>query len=479
MQASETSGKARSANNDPSPVHPPQDKIPAPKIKRGVSLRKLSAYAVGFFGALVLIGASLILVFGGAILDGYGRKKAERAFDQAYPGSVLRIGKLDFSLRANCLVAHSVTLSATNQTLKVDRILLTGVRWIKFLWGNATLVDVLAKATLDATNLDLQFHQAQYSIRCARLQASVPASELIAEGTELRTTVGDAAFFAAHDFRTTRFHVLVPECKVLGLAYGEVLQGKSYRAHSVQCSSPTLEALVDRDKPTAQLLEPRLMVNEALAAIPLPLQIDHLSISNGHLRYCEQLVAGADPGVLTISSVDLSADGIANRGDTSAAILVRAQGRLMDAATLKVVMSIAIAPKDFSLHYTGSLGAMDLTTLDAFLDTAEHIRIKSGAAQEAAFEVDVVAGQAHGHVLAIYTNLQIALLDSQSGSEKGFENYFASFLANMLKIRNSNVPGAPGSMKEGEINYARKPEDVFQQYAWFALRSGVLDVIRQ
>src|SRR5580658_1834418 len=327
MQASETSGKARSANNDPSPVHPPQDKIPAPKIKRGVSLRKLSAYAVGFFGALVLIGASLILVFGGAILDGYGRKKAERAFDQAYPGSVLRIGKLDFSLRANCLVAHSVTLSATNQTLKVDRILLTGVRWIKLLWGKAAAADVLAKASLDATNLDLRFHPAQYALRCARLRASVPGSELIAEGTELRATVGDAAFFAAQDFRTTRFHVLVPECKVSGLAYGEVLQRKSYRAHSVQCSSPTLEALVNRDKPTALLLGSRLMVNEALAAIPLPLQIDNLSISNGHLRYCEQVVAGADPGVLTISSVDMSADGIANRGDASAAILVRAQGR--------------------------------------------------------------------------------------------------------------------------------------------------------
>ncbi len=221
------------------------------------------------------------------------------------------------------------------------------------------------------------------------------------------------------------------------------------------------------------------MVNEALAAIPLPVQIDKLSISNGHLRYCEQLVAGADPGVLTISSVDLSADGIANRGDAAAAIQVRGQGRLMDAGTLKVVMSIPIAPKDFSLHYTGSLGAMDLTSLDAFLATAEHIRIKSGAEQEADFEVNVEDGQAHGHVLAIYTNLQIALLDGQGGGEKGFENYFTSILANMLKIRNTNVPGAPGSMKEGEVNYMRKPDDVFQQYAWFALRSGVLDVIKQ
>jgi hypothetical protein len=32
-------------------------------------------------------------------------------------------------------------------------------------------------------------------------------------------------------------------------------------------------------------------------------------------------------------------------------------------------------------------------------------------------------------------------------------------------------------MKEGEVNYTRRPEDEFLQFAWFALRSGVLDVI--
>jgi len=34
-------------------------------------------------------------------------------------------------------------------------------------------------------------------------------------------------------------------------------------------------------------------------------------------------------------------------------------------------------------------------------------------------------------------------------------------------------------MKEGEVNYTRRPDDEFQQFAWFALRTGVLDVISQ
>jgi hypothetical protein len=219
------------------------------------------------------------------------------------------------------------------------------------------------------------------------------------------------------------------------------------------------------------------MVHEALAAIRQPLQVDSLSITNGHLTYCERVVAGADPGVLTFAAVNMSVAGIANRGEASAAILLQAQGDLMDAGTLKVRMTIPITPPDFSLHYSGSLSAMDLTLLDAFLDIAERTRIKSGSAQEAAFEIDVTAGQARGRVRGIYSDLEIAVLDKQTDTEKGLGNRVASFFANALKIRKSNAPDASGSMKEGEVNYTRRPEDEFLQFAWFALRTGVLDVI--
>ena len=317
---------------------------------------------------------------------------------------------------ANRLVAQSVTLSATDTTLKVGRISLTGVRWARLLWGTAAPADVLAQASLEATNLEVEFPQAHYGIRCARLRASVPGSELIAEGTELRSLVEDEAFFAAHFFRTPRFRVVAPECRVLGLAYGELLQGKSYRARSVHFSGPSLDALINRDKPPPPFVKSPLMVHEALAAIRQPLQVDSLTITNGHLAYCERLAVGAAPAVLTFGAVSMSVEGIANRGEATAAVKLQAQGDLMDAGTLKVQMSIPITPSDFSLHYSGSLSAMDLTRLDAFLDLAEHTRIKSGSAQEAAFDIQVTAGQARGRVRGIYRDLVIAVLDKQTGT---------------------------------------------------------------
>jgi len=79
-----------------------------------------------------------------------------------------------------------------------------------------------------------------------------------------------------------------------------------------------------------------LMVHEALASIRQPLQVESLTVTNGHFRYSKRLAVGADPAVLTIGTVSVSVTGLANRGDATAAIQLQAQGDPMDEGTLKV-----------------------------------------------------------------------------------------------------------------------------------------------
>ena len=253
--------------------------------------------------------------------------------------------------------------------------------------------------------------------------------------------------------------------------------GESYRARSVWLSRPGFDALINVDKLPRPFVKSPLMVHEALAAIPPPFQVDQLSVTNGLITYAERATPGADPAVLTFTAVNLSVAGIANQGKPTATIELQGQGDLMSAGTLKVVMSIPITPADFALHYSGSLSAMDLTRLDAFVELAEHVRIHSGTAQEAAFDIEVRAGQAIGRVQAIYDDLKVTVLDQQTGTEQGLDNRVASFLANVLKVRTANAPDALGSMKQGDVNYLRAPEETFLEFVWFALRSGVMDVI--
>jgi len=456
---------------------PPMDPATGPWFASAQG-RRLGLYVGAGLGVAILAVALLIPWLGGALLNGYVKGKVERAFATAHPGCVLRIGALEYSFGANRLVSKSVTMKTPDSTFAVDRVALAGVRWTRLMLGRAAPAEVFAKASLEATSLGLVFPHAHYGITTRRLRASVPSSELVAEGTEIRPLLRDEALFAADRFRTTRFHVVVPECQVLGLAFAAWIQAGEFRAREVKFLRPSFDALADRDKPVRTSGPRPLMVNEALARIRPPLQVDLLSINDGFLNYGERVVAGAAPGVLTFTALNLRAKDISNRGGASATIRLKAQGKLMDAGTLKVMMTIPLKGPDVSLRYSGTLSSMDLTRLDAFLDRAEHIRIKSGRVSEVAFEVQVIAGQAHGRVHASYRDLKMAVLDQATGTEKGLGNRLASFLMNAFRLRHGNGPDTAGAVKEGKVDYQKKLDDTFMQVVWFSLRSGVLDLIK-
>ena len=433
------------------------------------------AWAGLCLGAAVFAGALFYFIFGNRILNGYVRGKAELRFAQAYPGCALRVGELDYSIFANRLAALSVTLKTKNISFTSGRLALTGVSWARLLQGKAAPAELFANAGLDAADVEMKFFTQQYGARCARLRASVPRSEMSVEGAEVSPLIGDEELFAEHKFRATRFRAAVPELKATGLGFSEMLEGTAYRAGSIEIIRPNFDILVSRYKPVAPFVKSPKMPPEALAAIKKPVRIDTLNITDGRMLYAERVKAGAAPGAVTISTLSVSAQGIDNTGKGS--IEVRAQGRLMEEGLIKVKMSIPLDPRGFSLRYSGSLGAMDLTRLNAFLEIAEKIRVKSGSVKELTFNIEVASRKADGRVDAAYQDLTLALRDKDTGSENGLKDQIASFLMNAFKIENTKARNKSGAMGEGKVGYNIKPEDEFMQVVWFSLRSGILSLI--
>jgi hypothetical protein len=149
----------------------------------------------------------------------------------------------------------------------------------------------------------------------------------------------------------------------------------------------------------------------------------------------------------------------------------------MKAGTMNLLMSIPVASPEFSYQYSGSLSRMDLSALNSFLETAEQMRIKTGVHQAATFEINVASGRASGNVRAVYRDLTLAATNKHTGSETGFFDGIASIIANTFKIRGINVPDKSGSIKIGEVKHTRKRDEFFFEFTWFALRTGVGDVV--
>ena len=451
--------------------HPPTD-------RRKLAL-KIALYAGYALGALVFVCVLVLLLFPNPLVNRFIRPRITKAFAEAYPAYALRVGDMKYSILKNRFAVDSVALTAVDSTFSstLGPFSVSGISWVHLLWGRSLAREDFANSVVDAHNLVLNFPQPQYELRCELLRVSVSDSELVVDSLELHPSCDDEPFFADSKFRKTRFRLVIPHASVMGLACLEMLQGVMYRTRSAQIYDPFLDILINKDKVFAKDTASPPMPNEILSSIKGTLRVDSLSIMNGQLKYCERFAVGSKPALITLDSMHVLAEGIANHGGLGAVMVIHAQGMFMKVGTMNMHMSIPVASPEFSYQYSGSLSSMDLSTLNSFLEPAEQMRVKEGVLQTATFAINVASGRASGAVRAVYRDLTLAAINKKTGSDKGFFDMLASSFAKSFKIRGANVPDNSGSMKIGAVNYKRKGDEYFMEFTWFALRSGVGDVV--
>jgi len=440
---------------------------------------KIASHTGIIIGAIVIICVLAFLFFPGTLINRFIKPRITKAFADAYPAYSIRIADMNYSVVKNRFGFDSVSLSAIDGTFSIHMgpFSIDGIEWMHLLWGGTLGPKNLANADLDAQGIELNFPQTHYRLHCKRLCVSVPRSEMVAESLELHPMAGDEEFFSGSVFRRTRLNIVTPQCSVTGLACLELLQGKIYRARSVYIHDALLDILVNKDKPDSRDTSGPFMPNEILSSIKETLQVDSLNFMNGHLKYGERFAVGSKPAFITFDSMQVLAEGISNHVDRGVVLVIHAQGRFVNAGMMKLVVTIPFPSPEFSFHYSGSLGRMDLSPINSFLEISDQMRIKTGVLQEAIFDVNVISGRADGTLWGAYNDLTLAAIDKQTGSEKGFSDGITSFIANTLKIRGTNVLDKSGSMKIGIVKYTRQPDDPFIQFMWFALRIAVRDVV--
>lgn len=436
-------------------------------------LRRFLLVGVGIFAAALIA----LLVFGNSVLNSVVKRKAQAAATKSHPGATLSLGTLRYSLFGNRLLLDSFEFTSTNLTFKSGRIVLDDVNWLRLAFQDPQLEDLFGGAGLDVRGIRLQFPASQYTLSCDHLRFSGDGGRLAAEGILLVPTVGMEEFFAARPFRTTHIKLSVKKVSVSQIAVADALQLKAILAGEARVTGLSFEALVNREKPKKPVENPPPMVHEALAAIPVPLRVDRLELEDTEVSYRERMVRGEEPGELVFTKINLVAQNISNFGDPPPTIRVQGQGNLMDAGTMKVELAVPTRPSSFSLSYSGSLSAMDLASLNRFLEVPEKLRITAGNAKSASFTIQIVDGEAKGTVRANYEDLQIAVLNENTGDEAGFKARLKSGLLNALKVRNDSSSDAGRDTREGIVEYKRDQDDTFIQVLWFALRTGVLDAI--
>lgn len=425
--------------------------------------------------ALLVLVAAMLHFYGDSILTRFLKPKLEQSFSAHLPGSSLRLGALHYNVWTNRLACDSAALTWRNGApASAGSITATGVHWGRLLARKPSPAQIFSRAQFEVRDLSAAWPHAEYRVTCSRLDVSVPDSASTAQTLTLQPVVSDEAFFAASPFRRVRYRLAIGSCALRGVDFAALLGGQAYRAQSLELTGAAVETLADHDKPRPPRTPP--MPHEMLAAVAKPFRLDQLVITDGLIKLAARRFAGANPGVLTFTAVQIRARRIANAAAGGQVVALTAAGRLMDAGTMTVQMQLPVAPDALAFHYSGSLSAMDLTRLDEYMAGTGRVQIRSGRVGEATFDIDVADGHARGVVRGTYQDLHVVVVNRDTGSRKGVANRVETILSNALKVRDDNTPNRAGALKAGRVDYAHEPEESFLQFAWLALRTGLLDL---
>ena len=447
--------------------------------RRKLSLPGALKYAGIVIGAVILVCILIFIIDPDPFLNAFLKDRITKTFNEAYPAYSIKLGKMHYNLWKNRLGLDSVTLKSSDSavTYNAASISIGGIDWMKILRQKNYSPNTLTSSVIDAHKIALNFRKSQNELRCGTLHLSVPDSEITADSIKYYPLIDDEQLFSKSQFRQTRFRFHIPQMKITGLDPLSLLRGNIYIAKSIKLHNMFADILVNMDKPYDKNSSNPQMPNEALRSMKETVKVDSVILSDGRLKYCERYEVGKKPGVITFSKVNVSVTGIANHTARPETAIVHGEGLFMNSAMMKLFMAIPLSSRNFSLRYSGSLSTLDVTRLNEFLEAGEHHRIKSGILQSATYNISVKSGHARGTLRAGYRDLTIAILNKDTGSEKGIFNRIASLFGKIFVIRGTNMPDKNGFMKIGEVEYTRDPEDYFLQFLWFALRGSVADVV--
>ena len=344
-------------------------------------------------GIILLVSALIFVFLPQVYLNGFLESRIIDAFQKAYPEYSLKIPGVNFNILKNRLECDPISLTKIDGTFscRTGAVSVDGIGWMTLYRDNYISPKVVADAALDAQDIVINSEKSQDQIRCGRLHLSIPDSEIVADALEYHPSITDGQFFEESRFRSTRYRFVIPEISMNGLVYAGLFHGNNFRARSINIPDVFVDILVNMDKPWDTKAPNPLMPNEGLSSMKDTIRVDSLQIVNGRLNYNERYVVGVEAATVTFDKMRALAVGIVKHTGRRDTIVIRAQGRFMNAATMRLLMSIPLGSPQFAFSYSGSVGEMQVSSLNGFLETAERHRIKSGILHGATFNTRMAA----------------------------------------------------------------------------------------
>ncbi|MGZ3777075.1 MAG: hypothetical protein ACXVI9_05655, partial [Mucilaginibacter sp.] len=147
--------------------------------------------------------------------------------------------------------------------------------------------------------------------------------------------------------------------------------------------------------------------------------------------------------------------------------------RIMNSGKLDALMTFNLGDKNAAFAYKGSVGPMNLSSINPACMPLALIKLNSGTLKQMTFDIKANSQKAHGTVSILYNNLKVTVLKADTANDRLKHMTIASLFANILVIKHDN-PDNPGARPRTVIvDYVRPDTTAFFGSIWKTLLAGI------
>ena len=348
----------------------------------------------------------------------------------------------------------------------------------------------LFSRTVELAATDFVAHPDSASaVRVGAFVASLTDSTLEFRGVAFAPTLSDAAFARSGPYRRALIKTTVGRVAVQGMDVGAFVLGQGLRARRVQLDSLRLDVTSDRRRGADPRYQPRRTPQRWIADLDRTLSVDSVLVRDGEIVYRERRAGHDQPGVMTFARLDAVAVNVSHfvgRRTSGDPMTLNARAYLQNVGRLDVRFVVPLDAPQFDMTFRGTLGAMPVTSLNAFVRETFSLRLAKGQVVGINFSATVANGVARGTITPRYNDLTVAV--TRRGSEGilgsggilgGAARGIASVVGNWMKVRANNPDDAETAPRSGTILHTRAPDETLPAFLWASIRDGLLAVVKK
>ena len=324
--------------------------------------------------------------------------------------------------------------------------------------------------------------------RIAHVGISVTDSTLELRDFQYGPTVSDTERARTQRYRESRIRAAARRVTYAGLDLTQLAEGNGLTMRRLEVDSAILDVLSDKRLPPAPRRKSRLTPQEWVAELDRGVRIDSVILREGTIAYREMHPSRDAPGVLVFSGVDALATQVRHEpgGDGQhEPMKLRLTSRLMDEADLQATFTVPLDAPQFVLSVEGTVGPMDVTAMNRFMQRVAPVQIKSGRLDSVRFQVVVKNGVARGSVMPLYDDLALDVTGEGMGGLLGKRGVIgniargvAEVAVNEFGVRRANPDGG-GSPLSGRVSHPFQSDETLPAFLWNGIREGLVDVVKK